>query len=96
MEGVGGGVVAESLVGEARGGHDLDNVEGGPRHVVEVKGGEVGELVEGGGFGVWVSGLDLAADFFEGFGDEGGFAHQVHAEAFYQVVHCALEQCLHD
>lgn len=56
-------MVGDLLVGEASGGEELDDVEGGERHVVEVEGGEVGEFVEGVGFGVRVGGLGLAADF---------------------------------
>lgn len=86
MEGERGGVVADPLVGEARGGHDLDDVEGGPGHVVVVEGGEVGKLVEGGGLGMGVGGLELAADLIECLGDEGGLADELQAEAFDQVV----------
>lgn len=83
-------------MGEARGGHDLDDVEGGPGHVVVVEGGEVGELVEGGGFGMGVRGFELAADLVEGLGDEGGFTDELQAEAFDQVLQSALEESLHE
>lgn len=36
MEGVRGGVVGDSLVRESGGGHELDDMESGKRHVVEV------------------------------------------------------------
>lgn len=38
MERERGGVVTDLLVGEARGRHDLDDMESGPRHVVVVEG----------------------------------------------------------
>lgn len=45
-------MVGNLLVGKASGGEELDDVECGERHVVEVEGGEVGEFVEGVGLGV--------------------------------------------
>lgn len=51
MEGQGGGEVADLLVVEARGGGELDGVKGGKGVVDGVQGAEVGEFLEGGGFG---------------------------------------------
>lgn len=51
---------------EGGGGGEFDGVEGGPRgHVDGVEGVEVGEFLEGGGFGGEVGGLDLAADLVD-------------------------------
>lgn len=96
MEGEGGSLVPDPLVGEAGGGHDLDDVESGPGHVVEVEGGEVGELVDGVGFGVGVGGLDLSADLVEGLGNEGGLADELEAETFDEVLQIALKESLHN
>lgn len=89
-------MVANPLVGEAGGRHDLYDMEGGPGHVVEVMGGEVGELLEGGRFSVGIGGLDLAADLVDGLGDEGRLADELEAEAFDQVLQSALAKSLHD
>lgn len=96
MEGEGGSLVPDPLVGEAGGGHDLDDVESGPGHVVEVEGSEVGELVYGVGFGVGVGGLDLSADLVEGLGNEGGLADELEAETFDEVLQIALKESLHN
>lgn len=84
VEGEGSGEVGNLLEGEARETHGLDDVEGGPGHVEAVEGVEVGELVEGGGLGVGVGGLDLASDLVQGLGEERGLgeAQGVDAKAF--------------
>ena len=71
-------------------------MEARPRHVDGVHSGEVGEFLEGDGFGVLVGGFDLAADLLRGIGDEGGFADELEAQAFDQILERALEEVLHD
>lgn len=88
-------MVGDPLVGEAGGGEELDDVEGGERHVVEVEGGEIRQLLEGDGLGVVVRGLDLAADLVHGFGDERGLADEAEAEALDDVVEGSLEESVH-
>lgn len=85
-------MVGDPLVGETGGGEELDDVEGRERHVEEVEGAEIRQLLEGDGLGVGVGGLDLAADLVHGFGDEGALADEAQAEAFDQVLQCALEK----
>lgn len=51
--------------------------------------------MEGVGFGVRVGGLDLAANLLHGFGDEGGLADELEAEALDEVLECALEESVH-
>lgn len=95
VERLGDGVVPDFLVEELGGRHDFHGVEGGERHVDAVEGGEVAELLKGGGFGGEVSGFDLPANLFDGFGNEEGFFDLLLANALYQVVEIALEKGLH-
>jgi len=89
-------VVTNPLVRELGGGHDLDDVEGGPGHVDAVHGGEIRELLERGGFGLLIGGFDLAADLLRGLGDEGSFADELEAHGFDEILQRALEEVLHD
>lgn len=57
-------------------------MEGGPGDVKEVEGGEVGELLEGGGFGEGIGGADLTTDLGDGAGDDGGFEGWLGTEGF--------------
>lgn len=57
------GVVTDPLVREPGRGDDLHGVESRPGHVDAVERGEVGEFLEGDGFGGGIRQLDLAADF---------------------------------
>lgn len=68
-------MVPDFLVEELRGGDDFDGVEGSERHVEAVEGAEIGEFLEGDGFGVEVGGLDLPTNLLHGFRDEEGFFH---------------------
>ncbi|KAL6962420.1 hypothetical protein U1Q18_037378 [Sarracenia purpurea var. burkii] len=49
VERLGGGEVTDLLLVEARGGDDLDDVEGGPGIVDAVEGAEVRQFLDGGG-----------------------------------------------
>lgn len=89
-------MVSNPLVGKARGGHELDDMESCPGHVVEVEGAEVRELLEGSGLGVRVGGLDLAADILHGLRDEGRLADELETKALDEVLECALEESLHE
>ncbi|PON99256.1 hypothetical protein TorRG33x02_047990 [Trema orientale] len=89
-------MVGDPLLRESGGGHELHDMEGGKRHVVEVQGAEIRQLLEGGGLGVRVGGLDLAANLVHGFGDEGGLADELEAEALDEVLESSLEEGVHD
>ena len=52
--------------------------------------------MEGGGLGMGVGGLKLAADLVKGLGDEGGLADELQAEAFDHVIQSALEESIHE
>lgn len=69
MEGERGGEVADARVREGRRGEELEGMEGGPGEVKVMKGGQVGEFLEGYRLGIKVRRADLAADLFEGTGD---------------------------
>lgn len=71
-------------------------MESSPRHVVEIEGAEVGELLESSGLGVRIGGLDLFANIFHGFGNEGGLTDEMETKTLYEVLQCALEESVHE